>query len=135
MSALISTDKEELERLRAIIEKPYTIHWWGYDHEVRPAFVVEECDGDGKKLMLVQPLSTRPQYYVVRGDSETEYDHESIENLLELIEDAYGYEDYDEEGDEVEHEWPYCPSWSSCGFRWDEYELEEHEAMIEQRSR
>lgn len=129
MTILDTNNQAEIERVRAIIEKPYTIHWWGYDREVRPAFVVEECDGDGKKLMLIQPLSTRPHYYVVRGDSETEYDHESIENLLELIEEAYGYEDYDdEEGDDEEHEWPYYPDWW-CGFSWEEYDLNEEEGL------
>jgi hypothetical protein len=53
------------KQLKAIIEKPYITRWWGQDHRCEPKFVEKKL-GNGKMLLGVQPLNTRPNYYVIR---------------------------------------------------------------------
>lgn len=56
------------EHLREVLEQPHNVEWWGSTHEARPR-LIEYVDGDGRALLAVQPLNTRPHYYVVRIDS------------------------------------------------------------------
>lgn len=85
---------------------PYQVHFWGHEEIVTPC-LVPTVYGDGKQIIALSPLNSRPQYYVVRIDSqwslsndaqegEVIYDH--LEALYDAIEDAYGANhDEDEE--------------------------------------
>ncbi len=53
---------------RAKVEVPYKTRMWGSDYTCDPRFV-EEALGDGNVLLGLQPLNTRPNYYLIRVDS------------------------------------------------------------------
>ncbi len=89
---------------RARVEVPYPCRWWGSDYMCDPRFV-EAALGDGMVLIGLQPLNTRPHYYVIRVDSSWHLhncrvcDHkercsdelpEHLEEIYEAIEDEYG---------------------------------------------
>jgi hypothetical protein len=72
--------------------KQRTVEWWGQKHEVQPLL----CDailGNGRLLLAVQMLNTRPDYYLIRIDSKWSkkmdldefYDHMSDEIIETLI--------------------------------------------------
>lgn len=107
----------ELEELRTKIEKPYQTTVWGQPCEARPAFVMRGQHGDGKRLVALYPLMHRPHCFVVRADSTIKYDYETSQELLDLIEEEFGYcEDFeDEDEDEDSDRWPNCPDFS-CGW-------------------
>ncbi len=48
--------------------KPYPTRWWGTDYICRPQFV-HTALGDGNQLIGIEPLNTRPHYYLIRVDS------------------------------------------------------------------
>jgi hypothetical protein len=122
---------------RAKVEVSYKIHWWGSDCTCEPAFV-EQALGDGNVLLGLQPLSTRPNYYVIRVDSSWHlyYCHECegqcadelvehIEEIYEAIEDEYGEKDrrrYFNENDLEPGEEPDPEDWPvldlDCGSAW-----------------
>lgn len=53
---------------KARLEKRHWVRFWGRKYMRRPVFVPTAL-GDGNKLLAVQPLNTRPQYYLIRVDS------------------------------------------------------------------
>lgn len=68
-----------------------TVRFWGSDCLIEPAFV-DTGRGDRKQLVYVQPLDTRPDYYVLRIDSKEDIEadgYEWDENLLCPIEETY----------------------------------------------
>jgi hypothetical protein len=56
------------ERLRTAIEVPQRVSFWGHEHTITP-LLVPAIFGDGRSLVAITPLLTRPNYFVVRGDS------------------------------------------------------------------
>lgn len=90
--------------LQARLERPYRTKFWGRRHLVKPR-LLNRTFGDGKKLLGLQPLNTRPQYYVVRIDStwainnwddgETVMEH--LEELLDAAEEQFGKAWYDDD--------------------------------------
>lgn len=80
--------------LRKLIETPREVSFWGCKYTITPRFVTKKF-GDGKKLLAVQPLNTRPNYYVIRIDSRwyrekrdsTIIDH--TDDIVEAIIDEY----------------------------------------------
>jgi len=78
---------------------------WGQKCWIEPAYV-DTGRGDRKQLVWVQPIDTRPDYYVVRIDSGEDVegdDYNWDENLLWAIEEVYdSYDrykwDWDEKG-------------------------------------
>ena len=101
------------------MEKPYRASWWGCYHTIE-AKLLPKSFSRGGFLLAVQPLNTRPQYYVCQVDNkwrdrslwDTEDFHELIERLQYAIEDCFSYVDIeDDEGnrlgdDEVNSGWP-----------------------------
>lgn len=121
---------------RAKVEVPYKTRWWGSDCTCDPRFV-EAALGDGEVLLGLQPLNTRPNYYVIRVDSkwhlqgcrecENDCPDELVEHLDEIydaIEDEYGWKDrIDESNAELaEGEEPDDTDWpvlnDDCGSSW-----------------
>ena len=77
--------------------KPYYTKFWGQRHFVKPA-LVEEFLGDGRQVIYLEPLDTRPSHYVLRIDSQTDItaDDFNFEELIQMAEAEYGSaDDYD----------------------------------------
>lgn len=78
--------------------KTRKVTFWGEEYTITPA-VVSGHLGDGKTLLMVQPLNTRPNYYLIRVDSawstKDGYDHDHIDEATDVIDDEFG---------EMEHE-------------------------------
>lgn len=108
--------------------KRYWTRWWGQRIFCDPRFV-KQALGDGNVLLGLEPLNTRPHYYIIRVDSrwhlsgcssracdEDECPDELVEHLEEIyeaIEEEYGEvnriresnEEYPEEKPDSD-EWP-----------------------------
>lgn len=98
-----STEK----RLRMAIEKPTPVQFWGEDYVIVPR-LVSRVFGNGRRLIHITPLNTRPNYYVVRVDSrwvnlDGDGFRDFIEEVYEAIEDEFGAVDYD---DDESYPWP-----------------------------
>lgn len=80
--------------------------FWGTKYKFTPALVDTIID-DGLTLIAIQPLNTRPAYYIARVDSSfalLDDELEDVQSLVELIEgeieSQFGRdEDEDEDGD------------------------------------
>lgn len=83
-------------KLRAFVERRHRRLMWGQPHWVKPR-LVSAIFGDGKVLLLLTPIMTRPNYFVVRIDSEWHLDKdggglcEHLPEIQESIEDQFGY--------------------------------------------
>lgn len=114
--------------------KTRSVRFWGKDYMVTPAVVYEHL-GDGKKLVAIQPLNTRPDYYLIRVDSSADFDScewydETLEEIQNAIDEQFGEQErvremlQEERGVEYvdladapdEMGWPVA-SWDS-GFSW-----------------
>lgn len=77
-----------------------TVEWWGYKSEVTPA-IVDAHLGNGRRLLRVQPLNTRPNYYLIRVDSKwdcgSDEFYDLLEDIYEAIEDEYGEKERERE--------------------------------------
>jgi hypothetical protein len=91
---ICAVDREDGERgwfthdQVARIETPYCVRWWGRDWIVTPCLVRQPM-GDGRKLFAIQPLDTRPHYYVVALDSRVRI-KEQLDEILDHIEEQVG---------------------------------------------
>jgi len=98
-------------------QPPTPVHWWGQDW-TRQVYLIEEVIGDGAVLFAVQPLNTRPNYYLARVDSsvaamDDDGLHDLAERVLELIEEEcwVAWPDHGDDcpadcGDEHHEPWP-----------------------------
>jgi hypothetical protein len=107
--------------LKAAIEVEMTTLFWGSDTTFTP-YVCDKIFGDGRALLVLWPLNTRPCYYVIRIDSGSPIDDDAFHDLLEdgiyaAIEDQFGtaHDDEDETGDG--EPWPAFDDGSGC--TWD----------------
>ena len=87
----------------ARLETPFQERWWGSDHIVKPVVITEPM-GDGRKFFAIQPLDTRPQYYIVRLDSGVNIP-DDIDAILDHIEAQVGDSRYDGQ-DYGDSPWP-----------------------------
>jgi hypothetical protein len=98
---------------------------WGQECAIAPAFV-DTGRGDRRQLVWVQPIDTRPDYYVLRIDSGEDVegdDYNWDEKLLCAIEEVFDSYDrynwdwdekgnwvgkypYDEDEPPIEYKWP-----------------------------
>jgi hypothetical protein len=104
------------EELRALVEVPETVEFWGQKHTVTPRFIAK-IFGDGKMLLIVQPMNTRPNHFVVRVDSSSALDvFDIIDDIMDAAEDEYGYYDDEELSDDEKVfpvvDWTVGCSWS-----------------------
>lgn len=85
---------------RATIEVEIDVKLWGQPHRITPR-CVSHIYGDGGLWMMIQPLNTRPNYYVCAVDTHMEDSNDEREDpfygmLQELeltIEEEYGSTD------------------------------------------
>lgn len=104
--------------LKAAVEVETTGHLWTEKYTFVPA-LCSRVFGDGRALLALTTINSRPRYYVVRIDSRWAIDEagapEGAENvrdhldaIYDALEDDFGlavYED-DEEVDDEPREWP-----------------------------
>lgn len=67
--------------------------FWGQKQIIEPK-LVSKIFGDGKQLMYVTPIDTRPNYYIIRIDSKINLSEHNtytnfIEKVLEAIEEEF----------------------------------------------
>lgn len=100
-------NKEAERFIKQETRRRYT-KFWGQKQIIEPQ-LVSEIFGDGKQIIHVTPIDTRPNYYVVRIDSKTNLDDhdfytEFIENILTSIEEEFGcVDDYKYEINKAGH--------------------------------
>lgn len=113
-------NSREVRRLRALIERPERCTFW-QPYTITPR-LIEKGFGDGRLLICVTPLATRPNYFVVRIDSRTKdlrepapvesairkrggYDVSLLEDIMCAAEEEYGYfgDERDASGDETRY--------------------------------
>jgi len=101
------TDDRETARLRALVERPVRCTFWGSSYVITPRLIAERF-GDGKCLLCVEPMATRPNYFVVRVDSMLRYPGDPwpdnsqvsfIERVMCAAEEEYGYHGDEDERD------------------------------------
>ncbi len=100
--------------LKAAVEVETTGYLWTTKHTFAPA-LCSKIFGDGRALLALTTINSRPRYYVVRIDSRWEMDEasapegaESVRDHLDAIYDAIE-EDFGRavhEDDEAPREWP-----------------------------
>lgn len=92
--------------LKDAIERPEQVRFWGGEYTVMPR-LCSRVFGDGRALMYLTPLNTRPNYYVLQVDSSWDLDgdemHDRIDDIYDALEDQFGPAYDDEVG---EREWP-----------------------------
>jgi hypothetical protein len=91
--------------------------FWGEEHHVVP-MPVDTVIGDGERLLWFTPWATRPNYYVIRVDSDMDADDtEEIDTVITAIEGEYGCaDDGYEDGEGEPLPWPALDL--SCGYSW-----------------
>lgn len=108
------------------LTSPRTATLWGNDYTITPA-LVSRIDGDGLRLLTVTPTNTRPNYYLVRVDSECDID-EIVVEVLDWIEDEFNPgcecdDATDDSEDCTRHPFPALDL--GAGYVWDELALGE----------
>jgi len=94
--------------------KPRAVRHWGEDCTVTPA-VCEAHHGDGRLLLMFVPLSTRPNYYLIRVDSaffDAEYDN--IDDVIELLIEEFGEKESERDCLAKRLGWPVLSLDSGC---------------------
>jgi len=87
---------------RSTIPATYTrarqIRHWGTTYTVTPA-VVDVKLGNGRQLLAVTPLNTRPNYYLIRVSSAWIGDkiHDHLDEIYDAIIDQYGEKERERE--------------------------------------
>lgn len=105
----VLTDEE-----KAFLTRPHERRLWGQPHTVTPV-LVSEVLGDGEKLLILSPLMTRPNYYVVQIDSSWDIDGEEFRDHLDEIYDAVEME-FGSDAEDEDAPWPaLCGGGSTWG--------------------
>lgn len=107
--------------LRVRIEAPHIARLWGKAYTVTPRFLADPVEiepGAPSWLLAVQPLATRPEYYVARVVVSPHSDaHDYIDQVIDALIDEYGSVDDDDD----DRAWPLVNL--DVGFSWWTYEV------------
>ena len=99
-------DRRFMRRLRDAVERRRTEYLWGDPHRITPR-LANSIFGNGRRLLVLEPTNTRPNYYVVRIDSRWQLSNRGKgELLLDHLDDIY---------DAIEQEFGRCESESDEG--------------------
>lgn len=118
----------------SLAEKPHFRKLWGQRHLTHPKFI-RAVLGDGGKLLIVTPINTRPDYYLIRVDSTWETDStveapdhvcDHIDEIYEAIENQFGGNDEDSE---ERRPWPVLSA--DSGSTWGEVTGKELSDLLE----
>jgi len=108
LSTPIDTRQITKEELKAIepLTKRHKTSLWGQESETTPT-VVHTVFGDGGSVVTLEPMDSRPDYYVILADSSFNcfedflgFMADNEELVLQAIEDEYGNVD-----DEAGYDW------------------------------
>jgi hypothetical protein len=103
------------------------VRFWGAEHIITPR-LLNHVEGDGKLIIFVTPLATRPQHYVLRVDSKWANGdlsdaawHDHIDEICGDLEDGFGRaaDEYEHDNGRTYHKhnpWPALND--SCGLTW-----------------
>ncbi len=88
---------QEITRLRLTIERRQAGYLWGQKHFFTPR-LLGEVFGDGKQLIWISGINTRPAFWAVRVDSSWSLDNwgespvlaDHLEEIYQAIEGEYG---------------------------------------------
>lgn len=115
MPVLDRAERAEVRRLRALVERPERCRFWGQPYVITPRLIAHRF-GDGRKLVCITPLATRPNYFVARVDSsvtsvqvEGEYDWGRtylIDAIMDAQEDEYGHYHTEQQETGKDPDWP-----------------------------
>jgi len=112
-------------RLRTLVEQPEQVTFWGAEYTITPRLIGRSF-GDGKRMICIQPLATRPNYFVVRVSSEAGWDvRDELDDIMDAAEDEYGTfgdEEYQETNGDESRGFPVC-DWG-VGCTWGERFME-----------
>ena len=126
----MAKDKPMEADLKHRVEKRHRTRFWGRTYMVKPR-LVDEIFGDGKKLFGIEPLNSRPNYYVIRGDSKWDVSNwadgetigQHIEEILESIEEQFGRAWYDDDPPQRKSGRPFPALNDDVGVGWFEVRL------------
>ena len=62
-------DDAGMKFLVGLYSAPRMVKHWAQEYEITPRVVTSEFYGDGKQLVRITPMFTRPQWYIARIDS------------------------------------------------------------------
>lgn len=120
---------EEDARLRRLIERRQVAYLWGRKYLVTPR-LVSEIFGDGKKMIWLSGINTRPAYWVVRVDSSWNLDNwdepptlcDHLEGIYQAIENEFGTGEKEDGSLYADARFPRaCHIGDGCS--WGDYEL------------
>lgn len=98
---------------------PRRVKFWGQEYDIVPA-VCDTIFGDGRRLMYVEPLNTRPNYYVVQVDSTWILDRmgDKIDDVMIVLEERFGqgWPEPEDGEEQVHNEFPAVSD--DCGCSW-----------------
>jgi hypothetical protein len=112
--------RARVNELRKLVERRYRTTFWGGKYLVSPK-LVSEAFGDGKRLIHMTPLNTRPQYYVVRVDSKCDTTSDEFRDQLDAIYDAIDDQFGNTSCESMEDE-PWPAHNDNCGHCWGKME-------------
>lgn len=117
------------ERHLKYLTRTHIVTFWGQRYRITPR-LVSKILGDGKKIIHFTPLATRPDYYIIRVDSQWDLDnggkdsiYDHLEELYNAIEDDYGnyFEEWQHDNGRTyikHHDFPALNI--DCGSSWGE---------------
>ncbi len=84
------TKTTKVTPIPSALTKTRKVSWWGSEYTVTPAVARGHC-GDGKILLRVWMLNTRPNYYLVRVDSSffDDDNENAVDEMVELLCDEF----------------------------------------------
>lgn len=133
-----ATDQSQMpsERAAYLLRRYCRRHktsFWGRNYIITPR-LLETIWGDGKKVMHLTPLATRPDYYVfcINSGMETDTDdfHDLLDEIYEALEDQFGRseEDWTHDNGRTYHKHNDFPAFNdSCGTCWGEFACDRRE--------
>lgn len=97
----------------ARMTRKHVTKFWGQDCDCEPVFI-DQTLGDGMQLVAITPLNTRPNYYLIRIDSDwSVYNRdtnalcEHLDEIYDAIEDQVGRRwNEDDDGEQYATDWP-----------------------------
>lgn len=122
------TTKEIPKRRAKALEKRFCrrhrVRFWGCSYTITPRLLHTQF-GDGKRVMHLTPLATRPDYYIFCFDSKSDIDSDAFYDELDYIymalEDEFGRseEDWEHDNGRTYHKHHDFPAFNdSCGTCW-----------------
>lgn len=131
MSKEMAQKKLSIEQIIENEMKPRDFRHWGHDYKNFSPVLASKQHGDGQRLMWFAPLNTRPNYYLIRVDSQLPTSTDGVEDedefynfkedvLIPALEDEFGscWDGEDEDG----KPWPALDLSAGCSWGFlDEY--------------